>query len=403
MIGFKNFDRFDRWVLTFVTIFGAITVWVATHAPASMSVTTMLLSALVSCMFASGRLIWRVLPKPPSMNFFPPAEPLRVLTSMSTMSKGKFDNLTKGRTKTDALNMLKQQYWDEVYGRSTLHNVTHFTVDCRDRAHDPICGKQYSPTGISPAMPVPHREPGMVNIFWYENSPERVNGITGKPCHHSDLADCVACGCHTKAEEIAPAPPPPLLKAKHISRGGLGASAIHHGISKRAKLLIGIDPAGPPGSGVVVAFHRGRAKADKYENSYNFHGFSHTLETIDGHFVSSTTDVLEMGYNKEPSEWTKPGAVIMDRDGKVTHVEWGKVLTQRQKEALLAKPKTVEDVIDGMIEKNVFGMWLSDLKEAAISSGITRSDFWGWARANRGYETLIHQTVNGPKKIWINF
>jgi hypothetical protein len=342
MTGFRNFDRFDRWILTTVIIFMVTTIWLATHAPASMSVTTMLLAALGSGMLASGRLIWRALPKPPRrLSFFPPTEPLRVLTSMSTMARFEFDTIASrcGNNKQAMLSEFRS-----IYKSDGMNSVTHFTVDRRDRAYDPI-GAYKTVDGVSPACEVPAGRSDMINIFWYVEQPTvRINGNTGELCHHTNPEYCRYCRCYevSKHDRIkvtapvaspTPAVVPPLPKAKLIHRGGLGSSAIHHGISKRSRIVVGIDPGGKDRTGVAIF----------YDNKVNFVGISHLPE------------------------------------------------------------KTVDDVIDQLFDQDVSGMWLSDLIAACATAGIPKIDALKWLRANDGCATLTQQTVGGPSKIWIQF
>lgn len=203
MTGFKGFDRFDKWVLMTVIGFMSITIWIGTHAPSYMNGGTCLLAGLVSGMSALGWQLWRALPKPAGyqglwkalkpkqriMSWFPPPEPLRVLDSMSTMSRYQLDRIREANpTKEQALECFRNMY--TFSGRT----ITHFTVDYRDRAYDPI-GAYRVVDGIAPAMEAPNRQEGMVNIFWYTDymppappPPPEPEPLVGEYCCHD--TDC---------------------------------------------------------------------------------------------------------------------------------------------------------------------------------------------------------------------
>lgn len=161
MTGFSGFDRFDAWVLKAVICFMLITVYMGMNHPQSMHVGTMLLAALFSGMFAAGRLLWSFLPKPAGYKglwrtIVPKPQPLRVLTSMSTMSRHQLNSLGVMNMPVPAAMVI----FRDIYKSCGMNRVTYFTVDRRDRAYD------YH--GIADACAVPNRQEGMVNIFWYE-------------------------------------------------------------------------------------------------------------------------------------------------------------------------------------------------------------------------------------------
>jgi hypothetical protein len=336
--GFSRFDKFDGFMLATGTGFVVVSGWIGSFA---------IICGFIWLMFAAVALgvknLVRIAPPPGwkgwRATLLPPAPPLRVLDSMSTMSRYQFDHIAEscGNNRHEMLERFRVIY--SGLGVKT----THFTVDRRDRCYDPI-GAYRSVDGISPACPAPARQDNMINLFWYSE----------KECHHE---------VPSLPTPKVPSPP----KAKHIHRGGLGSTAIRHGISKRAR------PA------------------------YRFHGFSHTPDVIPGRYVTGTCDFMEMGYNQAPAPWPEPGAVLMDTQGKITRVP-GKT-----GELWHYNPVSVEDVIDRLVEQDIEGMWLDEFKASCIGAGVSASDFRRWAIDCYGCGTLVKVPVVGPKKVWINF